>query len=566
MRQSRRHGHGVFGLCPVWPIVAAASLLFQASLAQIYTLQDKTVPGNRSLKMLYTFYVYAKKDAPENAQDDPVVTFSGLVSHSTQPTVDAADLQAYRGIQLSLMRYSDFWYLIDPRKFCCDATDVAEQRCKEVNELLVKKVTGQRYRDVFVYAHTVPFNVDYPQDKQRKIRESGVYILVYSNCGLRDNAAVSGSIVVKNPYGFLPGSEYYKMPLYSWLTVIYTGCAVAWGCLSLRWWKELSNIQNCISAVIFLGLLECFLWYIYFDDWNQNGQRGQFLFVVAILASVTKSIFSYMLVLVASLGWGVTRPYLDRTTITRIQALSCFYIILDVIREVVLSFQHSHSLPMVFVLLCLLPVSILNGVIFYWIFTALSTLIQTLKDRRQTEKQQLFERYWAILILSLLVATAALLYQIFVTTRDVAAGWKLQWLFMEGVPHVLFLVVLVAMMYLWAPHKYSQRYAYSQQIDDREHAVDTSMSAPYEADPITIDWAAGDEEEIVGPQELEDEYLAEDIGRSTCAGSSSSSSAIGSMQQNSVREIRSVFPAGLAAGMGPSKVGQANLIGDDQSL
>ena len=106
-----------------------------------------------------------------------------------------------------------------------------------------------------------------------------------------------------------------------------------------------------------------------------------------------------MLVLVASLGWGVTRPYLDQPTILKawcllmlqhsvdlnglaaleVQALSCFYIVLDFIRESALSFRcmkkashdcrviairigglpwirHSHSLSIAFVLLCLLPV------------------------------------------------------------------------------------------------------------------------------------------------------------------------------------------------------------------
>ena len=69
----------------------------------------------------------------------------------------------------------------------------------------------------------------------------------------------------------------------------------------------------------------------------------RFVFVLAILATVVKplpqhggdlpsgnveadwqgqghflrSIFSYMLVLVASLGWGVTRPYLDQPTILK---------------------------------------------------------------------------------------------------------------------------------------------------------------------------------------------------------------------------------------------------------
>merc|ERR1712187_11174 len=171
-----------------------------------------------------------------------------------------------------------------------------------------------------------------------------------------------------------------------------------------------------------------------------------------------------MLVLVASLGWGVTRPYLDPQVIGRIQCLCIFYIVLDFIRESVLSFRHSHSLSLAFVFLCLLPVSLLNGAIFYWVFTALSSLMETLRERRQFEKLLLFQRLWKILIAALAIATFTLLFQIFNLSRSITARWKYQWLLTDGVSHGLFLFVLAAMMYLWAPHKYSQRYAYSQQI------------------------------------------------------------------------------------------------------
>jgi signal transduction histidine kinase len=240
----------------------------------------------------------------------------------------------------------------------------------------------------------------------------------------------------------------------------------------------------CIAAVIFFGLLEAFCWWIFYNSWNMNGVRNRFLFVLAIFWSVIKSIFSYMLVLVAALGWGVTRPYLDKQIITKIQAICFVYIVLGFVRESVLSFRHSHSLSLAFVLLCLLPVSLLNGGIFYWVFTALSGLMETLKERRQHEKLQLFQRLWNILIATLAVATTALLAQIFDLSKSISSRWKHQWLFADGISHTLFLVVLVAMMYLWAPNKNSQRYAYSSQIDGkpRDDDVEVAESATWAAE------------------------------------------------------------------------------------
>merc|ERR1740129_2664742 len=101
------------------------------------------------------------------------------------------------------------------------------------------------------------------------------------------------------------------------MSFLYAVLALVWMGLSLKQWRQIFHIQYCIAVVILLGLVEAFLWWIFFNDWNQSGLRGRFLFIMAILSSVVKSIFSYMLVLVASLGWGVTRPFLDRRTILK---------------------------------------------------------------------------------------------------------------------------------------------------------------------------------------------------------------------------------------------------------
>lgn len=437
--------------------------LLYGARAQIYKMEHQDLPANRSLHTLYAFYVFSHEEAPERPFGQPFIKFQNLVI-----TPGASMPADYNGVQLSIMKYSQFWNLISPQKFCCAPEDKDSGSCDEVNQLLVNKPKGSTYEDVHVYSTAV--SVSTPSaEKKMSVRVSGVYILVFSNCGDFSAGTVDGSIEVKNSYGYLPGNEYHKMPFYGWLLLVYIFLTLVWLALSLRWWKEMFNIQNCITAVLFFGLIESALWYIFFNNWNSVGVRHQVLFISSILASVIKNIFSYMLVLVASLGWGVTRPYLDRHVILKIQALCFLYIVLDFVREAVLSFRHSHSLSLAFVLLCLLPVSLLNGGIFYWVFTALSTLMETLKDRRQFEKLELFNRLWKVLIFALGVATVTLLIQIFNLSRSITSRWKYQWLFADGVSHILFLVVLAAMMYLWAPNKYSQRYAYSQQVDSVEH-------------------------------------------------------------------------------------------------
>jgi len=454
------------------------------------------VPETRSLYTMYAYYVYAHQEAPDNHLGQPFVKFHSLVSHSTGGKTDD-ELQDYKGVQLSILRYRDFWNLINPSKFCSTKEDVMNNLAATKDQLMVQKPEGTSLEELNVYSHTVRFPATgntHPTDKQIPVRATGVYILVFSNCGDFKDASVSGSVIVKNSYGFLPGNEYHKLPFYGWLALIYVCLALLWMGLSFRWWRELFHIQYCIAAVILLGLLEAFVWWIFLNDWNNSGVRGTFIFFIAILSSVVKSVLSYMLVLVASLGWGVTRPYLDRDTVTKVQAITAVYIVLDFVRESVLSYRHSHSLSISFVLLCLLPVALLNGAIFYWVFTALSSLMETLRERRQLEKLVLFERLWRLLIFSLTVASLTLLFQIFDLSRSISTRWHYQWFFADGVSHLLFLLVLIVMMYLWAPHSNAQRYAYSAVDTENEKEARDSEAGGKEA-AVWADTGGLDEEE-----------------------------------------------------------------------
>mmetsp|Transcript_35056 Transcript_35056/g.80307 ORF Transcript_35056/g.80307 Transcript_35056/m.80307 type:complete len:473 (-) Transcript_35056:80-1498(-) len=447
---------------------AAAALALLAELcsntawAQVYNFEAVRVPMSRTLKILHSFYVYSHDEAPERTGLAlPQVAFKNVHAESTNPAIPTSSKTDYHSIQVSLMRYENFWNIIDPKEFCCTKDD-DKALCPESDGLRVNRSRYASEDAADVYIHRVEFvEPGLTLDETKVIPKTGVYLLVLSNCGWFQEATISGQVSVKGSYGYLPGNEYFKIPFYGWLLCIYMVLATIWFFLSLRWWKELFAIQWCISAVVFFGLVESLFWYVFFQDWNTTGKRPRALFVLAILASVVKSIFSYMLVLVGSLGWGVTRPYLDRNVIFKIQAVSFLYIVLDFIRESVLSFRNSHSLSLTFVLLCLLPVSLLNGGIFYWVFTALSNLMETLADRRQTEKLLLFSRLWKILVFAMTVATATLLFQIFNLSRNITDKWRYQWLLSDGIFHVLFLVVLAAMMYLWAPHKHSHWYSFS---------------------------------------------------------------------------------------------------------
>ncbi len=200
------------------------------------------------------------------------------------------------------------------------------------------------------------------------------------------------------------------------------------------------------------------------------------LFITCILATVAKNIFSQVLVLLASLGWGVTQPTLPRNTIFRIQLLTFLYLLLDGVREVVLSVRHSMVLPLSFVLLCLIPVAFLHGGILYWIFVSLSSLLVNLEQTKQSAKLELYLQFWKVLVLSVVILGISFLYQLYSYSTAIEKQlsrqkWASLWIFTDMIPHCLFLLVLLTMMYLWAPSSRSHQMAYSEQINQTEVTI-----------------------------------------------------------------------------------------------
>ena len=77
----------------------------------------------------------------------------------------------------------------------------------------------------------------------------------------------------------------------------------------------------------------------------------------------------------------------------KVQCLAFLYIGFDFLRYAVLSVRsgREHNLPFLVVMACVIPVSVMNGVIFMWVFSSLSNLMVPPSERQQTEKLWLFE-------------------------------------------------------------------------------------------------------------------------------------------------------------------------------
>ncbi|EPR60882.1 putative membrane protein [Toxoplasma gondii GT1] len=301
---------------------------------------------------------------------------------------------------------------------------------------------------------------------QMEIEDSDIYFLVASNCGGFKGLAFEGEVAVRNAYGYLPGYEYPKIPFYFLFMLVYLVVCLVWGCLMYRQRANLITFHKFMLVVAVLGFLESLALFVYLYDYNMRGDRNKVLLVVSILVTVVKNIFSYMLVLLGAIGWSITIPVLEKKTVVRMQIIVVLYIILDTVRQVSDEFSNSHSLPLVLLLTCLIPISTLNGVLFYWIISSINNNIEMLQQQKQHEKLLIYRRLYAVLLLAIVLAIIDLLCQIYVASWDASDRWRDQWWLSDAIPHFLFLLVLAAMMAIWRPSQQSRRLAYFTELGD----------------------------------------------------------------------------------------------------
>jgi len=293
------------------------------------------------------------------------------------------------------------------------------------------------------------------------------------------------------------------MPFFATMSLCYLGIGLIWFVLCFRYWKELLRLQNCISGVIALGMIETATWYFDYVSFNATGVRSIGPVVVGVLASTIKKTVSRLLVLVVSLGYGVVRPTLGSTAY-KVVLLGFVYFMFSAILDIVSNVSQMAEVSSMLRLLFIMPVALLDAFFYWWIFSALSHTLTQLTIRKQSAKLQLYRKFSRVLAASIVFSGLWVLYQMSVIVSDsLDTRWDSMWVF-EAFWHVLYLCILVAIAVLWSPSTNNLQYAYSEQLsmmegdDDEEDGMEMAANygdAKKRHDAPSSAFSIGDEED-----------------------------------------------------------------------
>ncbi|CUV07845.1 unnamed protein product [Cryptosporidium hominis] len=339
---------------------------------------------------------------------------------------------------------------------CCNKENLLSGNCQNENTFIKPNING------LIYFGTQLSNSNYFSN----IKRGGAYSIMISNCGNSSNGYIHGNLVIKNVYGFLPAIEYMKINLYFFGVIFHAFLAIYWIYKCIRNSKQLINVQYYILVELILSFFSSFLWLQYFRQWNLTGSSSTFLFGISTAINILKLTIIIILTLIASHGVGISKISIDsRRKSTAIFLTGILYFLNALIKEYIVYLRSRNaSITSGLLLYSILPVGILNGIIFFWIFHELVNLLNKLENNKQTEKLSLYKRFAYILFFSIIIAFIYLLLEIRFYSWDIVERWRYQWIFQDAIPFFFVSILKLNLLLLWAPKENSKKYLNAAEV------------------------------------------------------------------------------------------------------
>eukprot|EP01126_Amoeba_proteus_P063578 TRINITY_DN8773_c1_g1_i3.p1 TRINITY_DN8773_c1_g1~~TRINITY_DN8773_c1_g1_i3.p1 ORF type:complete len:475 (-),score=92.49 TRINITY_DN8773_c1_g1_i3:351-1775(-) len=309
------------------------------------------------------------------------------------------------------------------------------------------------------------------------ISETGIYFLLMLACGDPSprKIVVSGSCEWLNPYGYLPGDVYLKLPMSGVMCIMYVLVFLIYLLLVIRHKNILLKVQYVILFVIFMGVTESAAWFFYRLSNNNTGHYSVTSLFFVILIANLRRVFTYIMVLLISMGFGIVKWTLS-TTRVRIGILSFMYLISSFAFQFVAELESVRKglvveglLPRLFLIL---PNVFLSVVFYYWISLSLIRTIQQLTLRQQKLKLDMYKSLLVVFALTIFMAVLLVLYQAYMLyskegQKYHSQTWKYFWL-EEFFWEFLFFFVTTAVGVLWRPRENNTRYGYAEFFMDED--------------------------------------------------------------------------------------------------
>lgn len=230
-------------------------------------------------------------------------------------------------------------------------------------------------------------------------------------------------------------------------------------------------------------MIETMIMFAHYLHWNDVGLPSNSLLILALSFGVAKRAMSRIVVQLVALGYGVVRPSIG-DDFNRVLALGGGYMVFSLFYTLFSNLPNSNkSVDKNLFDLLSLTIMLLAGIdttFYVWIFSSIQNLLASLASRKQGMKYLLYRNFRAVLFVSLFFTCIWVLYGstfVYDTNFGTNANWKYRWT-VDALWELTYFAIFLALAFLWAPSRNSQRYAYAVELtqleDDEEYNAELS--------------------------------------------------------------------------------------------
>ncbi|KAI1501272.1 lung seven transmembrane receptor-domain-containing protein [Biscogniauxia marginata] len=302
------------------------------------------------------------------------------------------------------------------------------------------------------------------------IKKTGYYCVA---AWADDDQEFIGVVEFREAYGELPATQIPKLPFYGGITILYAVVVVFWGFLYYQHRYDILPVQNYITAILIFLVVEMLMTWGFYDYLNRNGSNvgAKVLLVVVAVLNAFRNSFSFFLLLIVCMGYGVVKPSLGKTMVY-VRWLAIAHFIFGLVYAVT-SLLISPDTAGPFVLLVVLPLAGTLTAFYVWTLNSLNFTLKDLRERKQTAKEAMYKKLWWCILISIIVIFGFFFFNsfTFASASDpdyVPFHWKSRWFVLDGWLNLVYFADVAWVAYVWRPTANNRRFAMSDEIAQDE--------------------------------------------------------------------------------------------------
>ncbi|KAI4105053.1 MAG: hypothetical protein L6R37_002941 [Teloschistes peruensis] len=430
------------------------------------------------------------------------------------------------------------------KEYICTQSNVDQNFCNstQLGEFILSPNASDSKNQIL----STKINLKDPEAPKYEIKKTGYYCV--GSAPFSDNAQYKGNVKFRNAYGRLPAAQIAKLPFYAGITIVYAVIGIFWGFLYAQNRHDILAVQNYITAIIVFLIVEQLMTWGFYDYKNTHGFNAGakvFMLVDSILNAGRNS-FSFFLLLIVCMGYGVVKPSLGKTMVY-VRFLAIAHFVFGVIYAVAsLSITPDNAGPLV--LFVILPLAGTLTAFYVWTLSSLNHTMKDLLTRKQHVKALMYKKLWYAILASIVVIFAFFFLNSFTFAERsspdfVPNHWKTRWFILDGWLNLVYMVDIAYVAYLWRPTVNNRRFAMSDEIAQDDEGFEIASFGE-----------SGDEEDARSP-------TREEI-RNAGAGAPASGSGGGNGARGKETELSPVPPKPVSEGGAGARGQRSSLDGE----